>query len=170
MSTEGNPSLSTLPVELIFYIFRYLDAPTIVRSIRRVCKQFYTIVPTYDQFKFNFKSILKSDFHLLCNLIEPKNVESLTLSDDDETPGQIEYFLSIFRISQFTRLHSLTLCEIDDCYLNIILKDIKALGLNTLSIYSKRDHSQGITKVTDLSSAISLPRLFTFNLNIPNFD
>ena len=84
---------------LFFYIFRYLDTPTIVRSFRKVCKQFYTIVPLYDRFKFDFKSILESDFHLLCNFIQAKNVESLTLSDDDdETPGQIGYFLSIFRI------------------------------------------------------------------------
>ncbi|CAF2910771.1 unnamed protein product [Rotaria sp. Silwood2] len=170
MSTEEKPSLSTLPTELIFYIFCYLDAPTIIRSFRKVCKRFYKIVPTYDRFKFDFKSILKSDFHLLCNLIHPKNVESLTLSDDDETPGQIVYFLSIFRISQFTRLRSLTLFEIDDYHLSIILKDIKALELNSLSIYSKKDYSQGNTNVADLLPVTSLPRLFTFNFNIQSFD
>ncbi|UJR19959.1 hypothetical protein I4U23_023091 [Adineta vaga] len=158
------------PVELIFYIFRYLDAPTIVRSVRRVCKQFYTIVPTYDRFQLNFKSILKSDFHLLCNLVESRNVEVLTLSDDDETPGQIEYFISTFCIDQFIRLRKLTLYEIDNCYLHIILTNIKTSELNSLSIYSKRDYSQDNTTAVDLASAIVLPRLLTFHLNIPSFD
>ncbi|CAF1223455.1 unnamed protein product [Rotaria sordida] len=101
MSDQPIASFYTLPLELIHYIFGYLDAKTIVRTFRSICKRFYIAVKTYDQFKLDFNSISKSDFLFLCNFIESKNIESLTLSDRDETPGQIEYFLSFIRIKYF---------------------------------------------------------------------
>jgi hypothetical protein len=170
MATEQNPSLGTLPSELIFHIFHHLDAPTIVRSVRRVCKRLFKIVNIYDRFIFDFKSILKPDFHFLCNYIQPENVISLTLSDDDETPGQIIYFLSIFRLGQFTQLRCLTLLEIDDCHLSIILKDIKTLQLKSLMIHSERDYSQNCTSPNDFSSIISLKSLRRLIVNILSFD
>ena len=170
MSTEQIPSLSTLPVEIILYIFRYFDAQTIVRSFRTICKRFYCIVNTYQQFNFDFNGILKSDFHFLCNYVQPKNVELLTLSDNDETPGQIEYFLSIFRINQFSRLRSLTILEIDDCYLTSILKDLQTSTLSSLSIRSCRDYSENRACSDALSSAISSLNLHKFSFNIPSFD
>ncbi|CAF1066157.1 unnamed protein product [Adineta steineri] len=170
MSVKQDSLFCTLPVELIYHIFRYLDAQTIVRSIRIVCKRFYTIVNVYDKFNFNFDSIVKSDFHYLCNLILPRNVKSLTLSNSNETPGQIEYFLSRFRIKQFIQLNSLNLFQIDDCQLGIILKDIQKLQLTSLSINSKQDYSDNNTISDDLSSAISLPSLQKLTLNIPSCD
>ncbi len=170
MSHKENASLDTLPVEVVHKIFGYLDTRTIVRLLRCVCKRLYTIVNTYDRFNFDFNSILKSDFLFICNYIQPKNVISLTLSDDDETPGQIQYFLSLFRVSYFTQLHSLTLIEIDDCYLSIILKDIKTCLLNSLTIHSQRDYSQNNTNSNDFSSVISLLTLRKLDLKLPNFD
>ncbi|UJR32557.1 hypothetical protein I4U23_020018 [Adineta vaga] len=170
MSVKQDSLFCTLPVELIFHIFRYLDVYTIVHSFRLVCRQFYTLVNTYDQFDFNFNMISKSDFHYLCNLIPPKNIKSLILSDDDGTPGQIEYFLSRFRLKQFIHLYSLTLLDIDDCHLGIILKDISKLKLVELIITSKQDFSQNNTISDGLSSAICLPTLRKFCLDIPTFD
>ncbi|CAF3346636.1 unnamed protein product [Rotaria socialis] len=170
ISTTQRPSLCTLPVELIHHIFHYLDAQTIVRSFRSVCKQFYTIVKAYDQFKLDFNASLKSDFLFLCNFISPENIQSLTLSDRDETPGQVEFFLSFTRIKQFTRLRYLTIFEIDDCYLNIILKDLSTLTLQSLCIHSERDYSRDNTSLDQLSSVMSLPSLHNVNLNIPNLN
>ncbi|CAF1025640.1 unnamed protein product [Rotaria magnacalcarata] len=170
ISTTQRPSLCTLPVELIHYIFRYLDARTIVRSFRSVCKQFYTIVKAYDQFNLDFNASLKSDFLFLCNFISPENIQSLTLSDRDETPGQVEFFLSFTRIKHFTRLRYLTLFEIDDCHLNIILKDLSTLTLQSLCIHSERDYSRDNTSLNQLSSVISLPSLRNVSLNIPDLN
>ncbi|CAF4093994.1 unnamed protein product [Rotaria sordida] len=170
MSDQPIASFYTLPLELIHYIFGYLDAKTIVRTFRSICKRFYIAVKTYDQVKLDFNSISKSDFLFLCNFIESKNIESLTLSDRDETPGQIEYFLSFIRIKYFNRLRSLTLLEIDDCYLNIILKDIQTLTLNLLSIHSKQDYSQSNTSTNAFSLALSLPNLYKLKWNISSFD
>ena len=166
MSTEENPSFSTLPIELIYKIFTYLDAQTIVRQVRCVSKRFYALVKTYDQYDFNFNSIFKRDFLLLCNYLEHDKIVLLTLSDDDQTPGQMEYFLSLFRIGQFTQLRSLTLLEIDHCYLSIILQDIKTSQLNSLIIRSQRDFSENNNRVTDLSTILSLRTLRKLHLKI----
>ena len=170
MSTNQISSLNTLPVEVILYIFRYFDAQTIVRSFRTICKRFYVIVNTYNQLNFDFNGISKSDFHFLCNYVQPKNVELLTLSDSDETPGQIEHFLSIFRINQFIRLRSLTLLEIDDCYLTSILNNLQISTLSSLSICSCRYYSENKNCSDALSSAISSLNLHKFSFNIPSFD
>jgi hypothetical protein len=141
MSNDQQPKLSTLPVELIFQIFRHLDAKTIVRSCRRVCQRFYTLVKVYDEFQLDFQSIFKSDFHFLCNFVPNDHVTSLVLADDDETPGQIGYFLSTFRIDQFTRLRSLTFLSIDEHNLQLALKNVNKLNLQSLSIQIKEDRS-----------------------------
>lgn len=170
MSTKLMPSLNTLPPELIHYIFRYLDAPAIVRSLRGVCKKLYTIVKNYAQFKLNFESISKSDFLFLCNFIEYNNVVSLTLCDNESTPGQIEYFLSFVHISQFTRLRSLTLIEIEDCYLKIILRNTRNLALESLSICSEQDYTLANTTPDDISSILTASNIQKLNFSIPSFD
>ena len=170
MSTEETPSLCNLPLELIHYLFRYLDAPTIVRSLRGICKRFYLIITTYDRFKLDFHGISKSDFIFLCNFVQSQNVESLTLSDSDETPGQIAYFLSSFSLYRYVRLRSLTLCEIDDYDLNQVLQHISRLKLESLSICSERDYSEINLSGDMLSSAISLNSLRKLKFNIPSFD
>lgn len=104
MSNERQVSLLTLPVELIFQVFCHLDATTIVRSFRRVCQRFHALVKVYDQFQLDLQSILKCDFHFLCNFLLTNHVVSLILSHGDEIPGQIEYFFSTFRIRQYTQL------------------------------------------------------------------
>ena len=115
MATNINTSLlSTLPNELIYRILDILDNETIFFSFGNVCKRFHTLIRAYNQYKFNFQSISKPYFHSICRLIHPENIVSLTLSDDNRTPGQIKWFLSFFQIRQFIRLRSLTLIDIDE--------------------------------------------------------
>ncbi|CAF1214408.1 unnamed protein product [Adineta ricciae] len=170
MSVEQDSSFFRLPPEVVFYIFRHLDAQTIVRSVRLVCKQFSTFVNTYDQFNLHLNSISKPEFHYLCNLIRPNQVKSLTLSNDAETPGQIEYFLSCFRLKQYTQLRSLTLLEIDQCYLHVILKDVLNMRLEKLIIISKEDLSTDDAIANDLSMVTSLPTLWKFCLDVMTLD
>ncbi len=77
MSDNEKPSLGTLPPELVYKFFGYLDAKTIARSLRCVCRELYTIVNIYDQFIFDFNSILTCDFIFLCNYIKHDKVISL---------------------------------------------------------------------------------------------
>lgn len=168
MSNDQQPTLLTLPVELIFQIFRHLDATTIVRSCRSVCQRFYTLVKTHDQFHLDFQSIFKSDFHFLCNFIPADHVTSLVLSDDDETPGQIEYFLSAFRIDQYTRLRSLTFINVDHCHLQLVLKGMKKLKLHSLSIQEKQKRfSSNVDNSRELSLVLGFYELYKLRLDTP---
>ena len=151
----------TLPPELVYKIFRYLNAQTIARSVRCVCRRLYELVNVYDEYDFNFKSIRKCDLIFLCNFIDLNRVQSLTLSNDNQTSGQIEYFLARYRLNYFTELRSLTLIDIENCYLNIILKDIQQLKLNTLKLKLNQDLEVNITN-EDFTRVLALPTLQEF--------
>jgi hypothetical protein len=47
----------------------------------------------------------KAEFHQILRRVRPKSMTSVTLSDEEKTPGQIGVFLSLIDISRFTRLH-----------------------------------------------------------------
>lgn len=121
MSNTYTASLLTLPVEILYHIIDYLDTPVIILSLSNVCTYFRAISNTYNRYRLDFNSISKPDFHRICRLIEPENILSLTLSDDNKTPGQIRLFLSLFNIDQFTRLFSLTLLGVNNDDLSRIL-------------------------------------------------
>jgi hypothetical protein len=124
MSTNIVPSLDTLPVELLYRIFDNLDAETILLSIQYVCRWFHSVTNNYNRNKLNFQSIFKHTFHQLCRTTCPKNVISLTLSDENQTPGQTGLFLSLHYIEEYTRLRSITLISIEEPYLELILKHL----------------------------------------------
>jgi len=74
-----------------------------------------------ERFILDLKSISKSDFHHVCHILCPENAISLILSNDDETPGQIELFFSCIDIHQFIRLRSIAVFLTDDDNLDRIL-------------------------------------------------
>jgi hypothetical protein len=130
MSTTFIPSLDTLPIELIYRIFDNLDGQIIVLSLRHVCKQLDTIINAYfhqNGYKLNFDCISKSDFVRVCHFIQPENIISLTLSDQWTTASQISLLLSFFPIERFTRLRSLTLLNVEDQHLKLILKHVNVI-------------------------------------------
>ncbi|CAM4927705.1 unnamed protein product [Rotaria socialis] len=164
MSTnDAGPSFSTLPVELLYQIFDYLDAPTIFLSVRSTCRRLKAIVNTYDRFNLNLSSISKPDFHIICSSIHPSNIILLTLSDDSHTPGQIELFLSLFCIRQFNQLRSLTLCAIKEDHLNNFLQHINTISLIALSFnvtkYSHRKTKRTAALISSVLMQLSLRKL-----------
>lgn len=164
MSTE---CLSTLPVEILYRIFDNLDIQTIFLSLRYVCKQLYLTTNSFYRYNFNFKSIAKPYFYSICQRIPFENVVSLTLSDQDATKGQIQLFLSLFRIEQFIRLQSLTLREIEEVHLNkflnyVITSSLKSFSLTTRIVHDVRQD----TTFSLLGLAISHPTLQNLHLNL----
>ncbi|CAF0820089.1 unnamed protein product [Rotaria sordida] len=162
----SNSPLDTLPVEILYHIFDYLDIQTIVLSFRYVCKRFYSITNSYDRYNFNFKSISKPYFYVICQLIPFENVISLTLSDEDKTRGQIQLFLSLFSIEKFIRLQSLTLLQINKIHLNSIANYVITSSLKTLSISTQIVHARENTIPSLLSSAIAHHSLENLHLSI----
>ena len=96
---------------------------------------------TYNRYIFDFKSISKPTFHLLCRLINPQNIISLTLCDNEYTPNQVALFISLVRLQQMTRLHSMTFLGIEEFQLNKILKHINRTSFTSFSLnIRKYDH------------------------------
>jgi hypothetical protein len=140
MSSAYISSLLALPVEILYHILDYLDVSTTFLSFSNVCTHFRAISNAYNRCELELSSISKPDFRRICRFVQPKNVISLTLSDDYKTPGQIGLFLSLFSIHQFTRLHSLTLHEIGDDDLSKILHPDIIWTLTSLSIHWRQAH------------------------------
>ncbi|CAF1126692.1 unnamed protein product [Rotaria sordida] len=167
MSCNIIPSIDILPVEILHRIFDNLDAQTILFSIRPVCRLFRAVANTYDRYVFDFKFISKSNFHLLCRLINPQNIISLTLRDNEYTPDQIALFISLVRLRQLTRLHSITFLGIEEFQLNMILKRI---DLNLLISFSlnirKYDDRRKKTTLSFLSSIMAQSNLRKVELNM----
>ncbi|UJR07083.1 hypothetical protein I4U23_011371 [Adineta vaga] len=162
--------MDSLPVEILYRIFDNLDAQTIIFSVRCVCRLFGNVVHTYDRYRLDFKSIYLSDFHLLCRLIHPQNVRSLILCNSEYTPNEINLFLSTVRLRQFTRLHSLTLIDIEEFQMNMILKRINLDLLKSFSLHiHKYDDRRAKTTLNFLSSIVTNSNIRNLELNIkPN--
>jgi hypothetical protein len=148
MSNNTNPFIQSLPVELFHLIFR-------------------SVVNTYDRYILDMKLISKRNFHILCRLIDPGNVISLTLLNDKRTSDQIDFFTSPVCLRQFTRLRSLTLLQIDESQLNFILKRV---NLNLLFSFSssirKYNDTRKNTTTALLSSVLKQSTLHKLELEI----
>lgn len=142
------PSIESLPIELLHQIFDNLDVETIIISLRSVSKLFQSIVHIYDRYIWDFHLFSKSNFYIICRLINPQNVISLTLSNDERTSDQINEFISLVHLRQFTRLRSLTLLYIDECQLNLILERINLNQLTSLSFKIKKYDDETCTQTT----------------------
>ncbi|CAF4670363.1 unnamed protein product [Rotaria sp. Silwood1] len=155
MSMAHNSSLLTLPVEILYHIIDYLDISTIFLSFSNVCTYCRVISNTYNRYQLDFRSISKTDFSHICLFILPENIVSLTLSDDNKTPGEIRLFFSLFNINQFTRLLSLTLLEINEDDLSKILHSNITSTITSLVIDWREAHCPSSKTLTLLSSILS---------------
>jgi len=169
-TTLADAYLDRLPVELIFHLLNFLDTQTILLSFRYVCQRFYLISNVYNQYEFNFQSCTKSNFNRFCRILCPENILSLSLSDDDQTPGQISLFLTKFNFKQFENLRSLTLLDIENINLNVILKDLIDLKLNSLTIRSRTLCTWSTETLTCLSTFLEHSSLKQFTLSIWCFE
>ncbi|CAF0944090.1 unnamed protein product [Adineta steineri] len=170
MSTDIISYLDNLPVELLYHILKFLDTDTILLSFRYVCKRFYIISNVYNQYELNLNSCTKYNFYRFCRIINPLNIISLILSDDDRTPGQINLFLSFYKLKQFNYLRSLTLLEIEDSNLNIVLKDLSYVSLLSLTIKSRTFFTWTNQTLSCLSTILEQSSLKQFTLSIWCFE
>lgn len=120
--------LDIFPVELLHNIFSYFSSHEILRTFSDVSPYLDAVLLAYPCYRVNFKSIRRTDFDLICQRISPNQVISLTLSDDKNTPGQIQLFLSRFQIDQFIHLRSLTLIDIGCDFWEPIVSKISQLN------------------------------------------
>jgi hypothetical protein len=89
------------------------------------------------------------------------------LYNDEQTSDQIDLFLSLVRLPQFNRLHSLTLLNIDESQLNVVLKQINHNLLTSFS-FSIRKYDRRRMKTTNnlLESILTHPTLRQLEFDI----
>ena len=167
MSIDGVSPLLALPVELVHRIFDFLDVETLLLVLHYVSKDFYRTAIGYSRYQLDFTGMSKSRCRSICRVIDPDRVISLTLTDDQHTLGQIALFLSLFKISQFTRLRSLTVREITSAQLSIILTDLPVSCLRSLSI-SRQSYARFEKESSDtcLEECLRRATLHSLDLNI----
>ena len=106
-----------LPNELILYLFEYLSVIQLFHGFLGLNSRFNKLLyEQFQKFHLDFRLISKTNFNHICQNYLPliiNRVRSLRLSNDDDTPQQIELFLSQdFKLRQFIRLQSLSLSDL----------------------------------------------------------
>src|ERR1700722_16262219 len=105
-----------LPNEILFLCFQYFNILDIFYSFDQLNNRFSKLIRTI-RFQLNFENVQKTIFDKFCATMKlnpeiQKQIYSLKLSNEN-TCGQIDAFLSIFSLNEFSSLQSLTLSEIE---------------------------------------------------------
>ena len=119
MKIQDKMHFECLPNELLLIIFEYIDAIHIFRSFYDLNTRFHQLLCTkFRSYRLDLRSISKHDFQIICQQHLPfitDRVNSLYLSDNEETPNLPKIFLSRWFYNQsihsftiiFTLLHSI---------------------------------------------------------------
>ena len=102
-----------LPVELIQNIFHYLWAHEILYGFTNQSNYINSVLKNYDRYAICLCSMLKIQFDQICQQIQPNQVLSLAIMDEDDTPDQSTLFFSHFDIRQFINLRSFAILSYD---------------------------------------------------------
>lgn len=104
-----------LPNEIIINSFEYLNAPDLFNAFDGLNYRFQRLIQNIP-LRLDFQGVRKRTFDQFCKRMlsnpEIKNhIYSLKLSDEISTCGQINAFLSLFSLNEFSHLRSLTLIK-----------------------------------------------------------
>ncbi|CAF1455110.1 unnamed protein product, partial [Adineta steineri] len=139
--------------------------PTIIRSLRCVCRQLYQTVNIYNRYEIDLTLFTKVQCEFILQSIRCANIISLIFSADfKEQSDKADFLLTILNIQQFSCLRSLTLLHINKNELDRFLPCIINFSLISLSIQLS-DFFQ-TASLSSLSTAITqwkLRKLHIFN-------
>ncbi|CAF1299496.1 unnamed protein product [Adineta steineri] len=116
-----------LPIELLHILFNYFWAHEILYTFSDVSDYMNAVLRTYSTYRLDLKSIEIFHFNLICRLIRAEQVIYLRFSDDNNTPGLSEQFLSRFQIEHFTQIRSLVLDAIEITSIESIFSNLHRL-------------------------------------------
>src|ERR1700722_1254168 len=104
-----NSSIESLSTELWFEFFEYLSPFDLFRAFIGLNHRLNVIISSYP-LRLNFQSISRSKFDFICCRLQPEQVISLVLSEEN-LPEQVKLFMNHFPYfkDQFTSLQSVTL-------------------------------------------------------------
>lgn len=172
MSAKETPTLTTLPVELIYEILHHLDVRDIALSFRYVCSDFYYITNSYNRYKISIQSTSpESEVRRLSRVIQPESIVSLGLYRKTRIPDRTALFLSLIRLDELTRLSSLELYGADESYLRLFTPHIdhygrlKRLSVTTALLERDEDNAATAEQLTILMTGRSLQQVFLGKLD-----
>ena len=164
-------TLLSLPPELLYRIFDHFNSKTIFLSIRAVCKRLYAVTETYNRFVLDIECDSKSESKLICRLVNPPNIRSLTITDDTYRIYRTNSDISFIDMQQFTELRSLTFHNISGRELERLLPCLKLNALDSLSITIPEFGYQKASTLLSLAIYHFNPRqLFFASLNPVTID
>ena len=117
-----------LPIELLHMIFQYLSTDDVIWTFLHLSPYLNSILNQSSWFYVDFQCASKSRFDFICKYLAVEQLHSLTLSDDFQTPGQVQLFFTHFRLRDLLNLQSLTLRAITNDDLALILSDLPKLN------------------------------------------
>ncbi len=159
--------------ELLLDIFEYLPSVHLLRSFYNLNLRFNNLLFVhFRSFSLDFRSVSQYDFNLICREYLPSitdHIISLCLSNNDDTPQQIELFLEHnLNIRQFYSLKSLSLYELcSNEIMNKIMFEWKYLpNLTHLTLAGCYLRFNQINTQQLIDNIWSLPKLIYCYLNI----
>ena len=106
-------SLEQLPNELLVDIFGYLTSVDAVYAFCQLNHRFQSLLLNYVK-DFDFQSVNKSQFDYVTRHHDIHSWRSLRLSNDELTPGQIQYFCQRYsQLKYLSQLQTLSLLNTD---------------------------------------------------------
>jgi hypothetical protein len=114
-SKQRNQNIFTLfenlPNELFIEILSYLTATDAFIAFSYLNYRFQCLILKFCQ-SFDLTSISKSKFDIIIQSHDTNRWDSLKLSDDDKTPGQVKYFFENYSLlNNFSQLKSLSIIK-----------------------------------------------------------
>ena len=168
-------SLTDLPTELVHRLFDLLNAEDVLLSFRLVSRRFSSLVDSYDRLRI--ESTCEKPFdntHRLCRLVRPSSVVALDWHGSHLHPVVAECFVQSAGLDQFHRLRSVTLSDIEEKSLGLIIPQLLTLAMLSSvtinTIQSRRwRHDKTLSLLSPLIALDSLRQL-TLDINAKNID
>ncbi|CAF1261568.1 unnamed protein product [Rotaria sordida] len=167
-------NLESLSNELLLDLFEYISVIHLLRAFRGLNARFDALLFTHFEIygHLDFQSVSKHDFDIVCQQHLPSIIDriiSLRLSDDDDTPQQIDIFISYgFTLRQFLQLQTLSLYYL--CSYETTMKIIEELHHLPYLTHVNFINNHFLCDETDSENMIntiwSLPKLTHCHLNI----
>ena len=109
-------SFVDLSSSIVHSVFDYLWADELIQVFDHLNIRLDGVLRSYNRYHLNFRSISKRRFDTICSILRADQIESLILSDEASTAGQVDLFFSLFHLDDFVRLRHLSLpfCSLID--------------------------------------------------------
>ena len=152
-----------LPNEILLDCFEYFHATDLLFSFGQLNHRFDQVIQTLP-LHLDFQHVHKSVYDVLCQqmLIDwhaQKRIYSLQLSNEN-TPGQINDFLSKFSLDQFSHLRSLTFIDLQDNNMTQLKRSLPLLSQITTCHLLGNGMNQN-----ELQSLLPIDNLLTLSIN-----